>query len=79
MFEDYLFPVDNPLGENTIFISNTVAVSGQTQSSHRIQKAGGQTTQSAVTQSGVFFHFFQLFNIQTQLKKQNRENKNRAD
>ena len=69
----YLLSVDNPLGENAIFVSNTVAVSGQTQSGHRIQKTSGQTTQSPVTQSGVFFHLLQLFYVQTQLQNNNNE------
>ena len=52
-----LLAVYDFLFEHTVLIADAVAHRRNTQSGERIEEAGGQATQAAVAQAGIFFFF----------------------
>lgn len=66
----YLPTLHNLLREDAIVISDAISISCQAEGCHGIKEAGCQSTQASVTKTSILFYFFQLFNIQTQLKQQ---------
>ncbi len=55
------------LAEDTEVITDAVTKSGYLQSGQRVDKAGRQTAQAAITQAHIRFHVFDIIEVETNL------------
>lgn len=64
----YLLSVTDTLSKDAVLVTNAITISCQTKSGHRVQETSSKATKTTISQAGIFFHLFQFFNVQTQLK-----------
>ena len=63
-----LFAVDDLLLEDSVVVPDAVAVGRHRQRGHRVQEAGGQSTEAPVPEAGVSLHVLELLDVQAELK-----------
>ena len=69
----HLSAVLDALREDAVLVADAVAVGGQSDGGHRVQEAGSQPTEAAVTQTGVLLYVLQLLDVKTHLAKEMEE------
>ena len=63
----YLLSVDNLLLEDSVVVSDAVAVCRHGQGRHRIQETGCKTAQTSIAEASISLNVLQLFYVETQL------------
>ena len=58
-----LIAVFNALTENSVFVSDAVAVSGKSECCHRIEETCSKSAQTAVSQTHVWLHITEFFHV----------------
>ncbi|KAF1753494.1 hypothetical protein GCK72_020051 [Caenorhabditis remanei] len=59
--------VTNELLEDSVFVTESVSVSWNTKSGHRVEETSGKTSESSVSESSVLFDLLKLLDIESEL------------
>ena len=63
----YLPPIVDGLRKDTVVVTQTVTISSETKGGHGVKKAGGKSSETAVTETGILLNLLQLLDVQAKL------------